>query len=583
MKKKVYVFSEKGWAVGRIHRDLEKYLSDEFEFTFADWGDQDDMYKKMKAYEDCDIFLSLLITYHYIPMWWPNMNFSRCLFVAHGFEEFTVTLHPEATHAMTSKSIAHLFPENIKPLLTPNCVELDNFIYKEHSGSTDVIGWCGAPNVWFKQFEWAKEITKRLETELVISAKYPFEDKRDWVALSHEDLKIWFTKIDILLITSIPNGQSETGPLPAFEAIASGVVVIGTPVGNFAEVPGPKFKTIAEAVEILKELKNNPEKVKQIAKEQYQSIVEKWNYKVASKYWRDAFHTVLKKNIKKVFVFGPIGWSVERVHRDVERYLTDDFEFTYFDWRETDLGTIADISASYDLCLTQIATVNFFASNSINVDFRKWFAVAHGSCEFKDIVLPDVPVNYGMTSYEISHLFPPSRPVFIVRNGVEPSHFEYIERTGEIHRLGWCGDINIPTKNYPLATKISEGVNLVLDTAMSIPFHEMKIWYHSIDILLITAGPDISVETGPLPAFEAIVSGVLVIGSRVGNFSKIPGPKFSTLEEAVEIINKLKTDPAEVKRLAKMQYDCVIQNWTYKDISNEWRSAFNTILSNNAL
>jgi glycosyltransferase involved in cell wall biosynthesis len=115
------------------------------------------------------------------------------------------------------------------------------------------------------------------------------------------------------------------------------------------------------------------------------------------------------------------------------------------------------------------------------------------------------------------------------------------------------------------------------------PFSEMKDWYHTIDILLITAGPDRWVETGPLPAFEAIASGVLVIGTNVGNFTKIPGPKFSTVEEGIEIINKLKQNPEEVKRIAKIQYQCVIENWTYKDISIGWRSAFNAVLKKVAL
>jgi glycosyltransferase involved in cell wall biosynthesis len=876
MKKKIFVYAEDGWAVGRIHRDLEKYLSDEFEFTHVNWSDQNLIHEHFEKFDQYDIFLSLMAGYHTVFLWMPNINLRKCLFISHGFEEFTVNMRSEALHGMTSRSIAHLFPSYITPLFTPNGVELDNFTYKEHSGNVNNIGWCARPSIWFKQFEWAQQIAKKLNTPLHIPSKCPMQQPKDWIALSHDQLKIWYSRLDILLVTSIPNYQSETGPLPAFEAIASGVLVIGTAVGNFAEIPGPKFSTIDEAVSIIEELRTNPEKVKQLAKEQYDCVVEKWCYKVTSKYWRDSFNAVIKNNLdyrpltsemkptllfyedpssavhkvhkslepylekhyniiyhdwkwtdgvfyekekqsdvvitgldgyfylrnfrgiegfkkyvcishgypefysdipangllygmtsksirhlfpsesdislvpngvnhnlfdyverngtintlgwcgkedvatkrvemahkianildlpmkkalnenmkdwyqsidiflitagpelwhetgpltafeaivsgvlvigtrvgnfaeipgpkfstveeavdiinnlkqnpeevvrlakeqykcvmeswtfentyihwknlidrslqtnkiikKKVFVFGPIGWSVERVHRDIERYLTDDFEFTYFDWRTTDFLTIADISNQYDICVTQIATINFFITNHVKVDFSKWFVVAHGGSEFTNVVLPDIKINYGMTSYEISHLFPPSESVFLVRNGVEPDHFEYKERQGNIQRLGWCGDVNIPTKNYSLATKISETVNIPLDTAMNFTFPEMKTWYHSIDILLVTAGPDSSVETGPLPAFEAIVSGVLVIGRRVGNFSKIPGPKFSTLDEAVAIINKLKEDPKEIVRLARQQYECVINFWTYKDISNEWRSAFNTILSKVAL
>jgi glycosyltransferase involved in cell wall biosynthesis len=201
---------------------------------------------------------------------------------------------PDAIYGMVSRSIQHLFPSNLNPIFVPNCVELDHFTHKEHSGSTNVIGWCGAPRVWFKQFHWAKEIAKQFGTELQVSCKVPFEDPADWVALPFDDLKKWYSTIDILLITSIPNGQSETGPLPAFEAIASGVLVIGTPVGNFNEVPGPKFSTVEEAGQILSELKSDPERVKQIAKEQYDCIVQKWNYKVVAEKWREMFRSALK-------------------------------------------------------------------------------------------------------------------------------------------------------------------------------------------------------------------------------------------------------------------------------------------------
>ena len=219
------------------------------------------------------------------------------MFIAHGFEEFHVNMNPITTYAITSKSIAHLFPSNIAPLFTPNCVELDNFTRKEHSGNISRIGWCGAPRVWFKQFHWAKEIAKKINTELHVSCKTPFEDPADWTAMPFNDLVKWYTTLDILLITSVPNKESETGPLPAFEAIASGVVVIGTPVGNFAELPGPKFSTVEQAISILNDLKTNPEKVKQIADDQYRCIVEKWNYRVISHHWRNAFHKVIENTL----------------------------------------------------------------------------------------------------------------------------------------------------------------------------------------------------------------------------------------------------------------------------------------------
>ena len=294
--KKLFMWIEDGWAVGKIHHNLSTYLSDEFEITICDWNGWAILNEQRKEFDECDIFLVCYAGQHYTLANFPNINLKKCVFVSHGFSEMSIIPNPSplATYGMVSRSIEHLFPSYIKPFFVPNCVELDDYVHKEHSGSTNVIGWCGAPHVWFKQFHWAQEIAKQMNTKLQVSSKVSSENVNDWVRLTPEEVKEWYSTIDILLVTSIPNGESETGPLPAFEAIASGVVVIGTPVGNFKEIPGPKFSTIEEAVSILNELKSNPEKVKQIAREQYDSIVNKWNYKVVSEKWKEMFRSALK-------------------------------------------------------------------------------------------------------------------------------------------------------------------------------------------------------------------------------------------------------------------------------------------------
>ena len=107
----------------------------------------------------------------------------------------------------------------------------------------------------------------------------------------------------------------------------------------------------------------------------------------------------------------------------------------------------------------------------------------------------------------------------------------------------------------------------------SLNYDEVRNWYSGIDLLLITSIPEAKHETGPLPAFEAIVSGIPVIGTAVGNFANIPGPKFTTIEEGIEIVNTLKSDPEKMKALAKEQYEYVITNLTYNSFANKWREA----------
>jgi hypothetical protein len=158
-------------------------------------------------------------------------------------------------------------------------------------------------------------------------------------------------------------------------------------------------------------------------------------------------------------------------------------------------------------------------------------------------------------------------------NGVEPSHFKYTERDGRIRTLGWCGATNVPSKQIGWAREISKKTNIPLSIGEGMTFAQIADWYGTVDILVITSIPTGSSETGPLPAFEAIVSGALVVGTPVGNFKNVPGPKFNSVEEAVDILNMLKTDPEKVKRIAREQYEYVMEHCTYSSFAYKWQQA----------
>ena len=108
-------------------------------------------------------------------------------------------------------------------------------------------------------------------------------------------------------------------------------------------------------------------------------------------------------------------------------------------------------------------------------------------------------------------------------------------------------------------------------------YDEVREWYHTVDLLLVTS----TLETGPLPAFEAIVSGIPVIGTSVGNFANIPGPKFTSIEEGIKMVNDLKSNPEKMIELAKEQYDYVMKNYTYVSFADKWREAIQYVYSQN--
>jgi len=276
-----------------------------------------------------------------------------------------------------------------------------------------------------------------------------------------------------------------------------------------------------------------------------------------------------------ILIFDQGVGAVRNVHTDLEPYLTDEFNIVFHDWHFTD-SEFYEKEKNADLVMTGLDGYYYLKNVFPFEHFKKYVFVSHGYPEFTDS-LPE-GLTYGMTSYVIRHFFPYNSHVYIVKNGVNHKLFDHIERSGEVRTMGWCGRSTFPSKRFLMATEMS----IFTDTDLSSidgkewkSRDDIKKWYQTIDLLLVTSGPEDWCETGPLPAFEAIVSGVVVIGNNVGNFACIPGPKFSTTEEGIAILNELKINPKKMRQIAKEQYDCVLDLWTYEKNASQWKSLFN--------
>lgn len=308
-KKKLLIYCDTGCANGRIYKDLDKYLNCEFDITYCDLVQYDTKCVKMLIMSGYfDIYITNLV---YMTAFYdlPDEHLKKFIFSCHGFQEvFDLRNHKNflplnTNYSILSNSVEIFFPEPIKSKLyhTYNGVELANFDYIKRNGQLKKVGWCSSKNMDYKRSNWCYEICEKTELPLFIESH-----------LTYDELKKWYSTIDILLINSGPNYYQETGPLPAFEAIASGVLVIGTSVGNFADVPGPKYTSIEEAINIIQELKNNPDKVRQISEEQYKCVQKKWSYQFLSKQWKYMFDKVYNAENNKVNI------------------LSNTFQFDYF-------------------------------------------------------------------------------------------------------------------------------------------------------------------------------------------------------------------------------------------------------------
>lgn len=270
---KIFIFSDTHWSLGRVHRDVMKQLP--YEVRYTDWANY--TYEELiDNHHWCDRMITNLVGYKCLKHIFTT--FDKIIFVSHGaIEHDDIDLLPGLHYGVTTDALFSLFPTQIKPFLMPNGVDPENFNYLPKERPLQQLGWCGADHVPLKQIEWGKEIANKTNIPLSIASH-----------LSYDDVKKWYNTIDVLLITTIPINNMESGPLPAFEAIVSGVAVIGTPVGNFRHVPGPKFKTVEEGIEIVNELKKNPSAITELAKEQYAYVMKHCTYATLANYWRNA-------------------------------------------------------------------------------------------------------------------------------------------------------------------------------------------------------------------------------------------------------------------------------------------------------
>ena len=275
---KIFIFSDTSWSLGRVHRDVMKQLNHEVQYL--NWGNYN-WYDFVNAYTWCDKCITNLVSYRTLKNSFPQFDLKKCIFVSHGFiEHENMEYDMNMTYGMTSDSISDLFPLEIKPFLMPNGVDPENFNYIPKDGTLLNLGWCGAEHIWWKQSSWGKYLSDKTNIHLKVATK-----------LSYDELKEWYNTIDLLVVTALPNAHQETGPLPPFEAIVSGVPAIGTPVGNFRNVPGPKFTTLEDGVAIINYYKENPEELKKLAREQYDFVINNYSYKVLAPLWEKALTT----------------------------------------------------------------------------------------------------------------------------------------------------------------------------------------------------------------------------------------------------------------------------------------------------
>ena len=282
----------------------------------------------------------------------------------------------------------------------------------------------------------------------------------------------------------------------------------------------------------------------------------------------------------KITVFAGLKWSTGKVHREVFSRMTKNFEVRYQDTYWFDQPSL---DTDIEWCDILFSTLNWcpaldrmFKDPAVR---KKMFFLCHGTPEIPGDVEYSQDFLYGVTSDVIlPYVLEKTniRNAYVMPNGVDMNLYTHIPRSGELKTLGWVGDYTAKCKRFEMLQPIIYGTGLApkaTTSGNSIPADKMDEWYREVDILVVLSGPEQWAETGPLPPFEAVACGIPVVGTRVGNSGKIPGPKFETVEEAVEIINDLKQHPEKVRELAMQQYEFVKSYFSYDAIAPIWEDA----------
>jgi hypothetical protein len=569
--KRIVGIGDTSWSIGRVHNDIALMLKDDYEFKFYE-ASRFMLHEFREDFKNSDLCLVIAVVQREVmdmcQLESPD-DLKKLVVVAHGVSELSsIVWFDHVTYGILSDVLLPLVPSHVH--VVPNGVNDLLFDHIPRSGDLKTLGWCGALWVPFKRTSWVFDIARKSRLPVSIAETLPLDK-----------LKSWYHSIDLLLITSGPNPNDETGPLPPFEAIVSGVPVIGTRVGNFRHVPGPKFETTEEAVEIVHNLRKDPNRLKMLANEQYTWVMANWTYKTLAASWRTMFESALRPRKKILLLCDNVGWAIERVHKDVEAALSREYEFKFHDAARFILQDVMRDLRTSDLCLVTLglceAAFDIILPARNPEDLRKFVVVCHGYQELPKTDTWRDEVTYGTVSDVLVSFFP--KPVHVVPNGVNLSLFERKAHSGCVKTLGWCGRSRTAFKRSHLASEIARLSGTAISIAETLLLDDLKDWYHTIDVLLVTSGPELYIETGPLPPFEAIASGVLVIGTSVGNFAKVPGPKFTSVEEAAAILFHLKSNPEHVKSLAAEQYKWVVDNWTYRTLAKSWKDMFESAIT----
>lgn len=188
-----------------------------------------------------------------------------------------------ANNEFLKQKLKKLFPEK-KILLLSHGIDLKRFKPKDF-----VVGWIGNIARPLKRFSLAEKIVAQLGIKLKVAGFWKGIGDPEYI--DYGDMPDFYNSIDCLLVTS----ETEAHPLIVYEAMACGVPVVTTDVGDISEtivdgangfllpVNAPAFKF----AQVLNLLRNNRAFRIAIGRTARESVLKKWHWDNVVKQYED--------------------------------------------------------------------------------------------------------------------------------------------------------------------------------------------------------------------------------------------------------------------------------------------------------
>lgn len=303
--------------------------------------------------------------------------------------------------------------------------------------------------------------------------------------------------------------------------------------------------------------------------------------------------------MKKILFFIENNWCFGRIHNDLIKALYPDIYCDILDWRVS--YTYEDIKfllKKYDYIITSPSGAHVL-ENSYKINLDKVAAVTHANHDMT-YILEEVKAGkeffnkfkgFAVISSTIRD-FAIAHQIYRVPHVLQVGCFNnitYKNQSTELKRIGFIGktendEIINPTKfnkrGY-LVKKICEITNTELKVLNGLHFLNSTEFYSEFDLLMFASFS----EGLPTVAIEAFSSGVPVIGTETGVFTKmaqsgggiiLPFKEEEFINEGVKIVTRLKQNPREYQKMSVAALE-ESKNYDWSVARGSWINFINSL------